>query len=277
MDKPILFEDYYDISTATYCENPALMIPIGVNHRGTLEQVEITEKPWQHVLVAGHAGTGKSNYLHTVLASLLLNYSAEQLNIWLEDGGMCEYNRFVNTAPEHVKRVNTCSEAESYIAFIDALEEELDNRLKYLASVEKTSFYACHQEVNKCSFPRLVVMIDGFDHFVRCLFDTNHHYVEKMEHIVRRASACGMTFIVSTQEALFLAQHISRSFFELFGIRIATRQLSDSYSVLFNHRTTELVRDLKLGEMITSNSTDRKVNMLYISTEIEWKIVTKER
>lgn len=277
MDKPILFEDYYDISTATYCENPALMIPVGVNHQGILEQVEITDKYWQHVVVCGHAGAGKSNYMHAVLASLLLNYSAEQLNIWLEDGGMCEYNRFANTAPEHVKRVNTCSEPESYIAFIDALEEELDNRLKYLASVEKNSFYACYREVNKCPFPRLVVMIDGFDHFARFLFDTNHHHAEKMEHILRRASACGMAFIVSTQEAMFLAQHISRSFFELFGIRIATRQSSDSYSILFNPGAIELARDLKLGEMITSVSPNRKMNMLYISSEIERQIIEKSK
>ena len=124
MDKPILFEDYYDISTATYCENPALMIPIGVNHRGTLEQVEITEKPWQHVLVAGHSGSGKSNYIHSVLASLLLNYSADQVNLWLSDGGMCEFNLFSDNAPAHIKRVNTSHDPASYIAFVDALEKD---------------------------------------------------------------------------------------------------------------------------------------------------------
>lgn len=277
MDKPTLFEKYYNIDADANIEKPSFMIPLGVNSHGILEQVEIIDKHWQHIVVAGHAGTGKSIYLHTVLASLLLSYSADQVNLWLSDGGMCEFNRFTDNAPAHIKRVNTTSDPASYIAFVDALETEIDSRLKYLASVEKTSFYACCREANKCSFPRLVIVVDGFDHFIRCLSEVGHQYVSKMEHIVRRASTCGITFVISTQEALFLAQRISQSFFELFGIRIATKQLSDSYSVLFDHRTTDLARDLKLGEIITSNFPKQKLNMLYISTEIERQIIAKKR
>ena len=273
MDKPILFEDYFDIFTVIYCKNPALMIPIGVNHQGALEQVEITQNPWQHVLVAGHSGSGKSNYIHSVLASLLLNYSADQVNLWLSDGGMCEFNLFSNNAPAHIKRVNTSHDPASYIAFVDALEKEIEERLKCLADGEKTSFYSWCCDSGRYPCPRLIVMIDGFDHFVRCLSEVNHHYVEKTEYIVRRASVCGITFIVSTQEALFLAQRISRSFFELFGVRVATRQSPDSYNVLFNHPTAELTRELKLGEIITNNSSDQKINMLYISPEKERQIV----
>ena len=92
MNKPILFEDYYNITETTHSEIPALMIPIGINDQGVLDQVAITEKHWQHILVAGHSGSGKSTYLHTVLGSLLLNYTTEQVNIWLSDGGMCEFN-----------------------------------------------------------------------------------------------------------------------------------------------------------------------------------------
>lgn len=277
MDKPILFEDYFDISTVTYCENPALMIPIGVNHQGSLVQVEIAEKPWQHVLVAGHAGSGKSNYIRSVLASLLLNYSADQVNLWLSDGGMCEFNLFPDKAPAHIKRVNTSHDPASYIAFVDALEKEIEDRFKCLADGGKTSFYSWCCDSGRYPCPRLIVMVDGFDHFVRCLSEVNHHYVEKMEYIVRRASACGITFIVSTQEALFLAQHISRSFFELFGVRVATRQSPDSYGVLFNPCAVVLARNLKLGETITSSSPDRKMNMLYISSEIERQIIEKSK
>lgn len=277
MDKPILFEDYFDLSTVTYCKNPALMIPIGVNHQGALEQVEITQNPWQHVLVAGHAGSGKSNYIHSVLASLLLNYSADQVNLLLSDGGMCEFNLFSDKAPAHIKRVNTSHDPASYIAFVDAIEKEIEDRFKCLADGEKTSFYSWCCASGRYPCPRLIVMMDGFDHFVRCLSEVNHHYVEKTEYIVRRASACGITFIVSTQEALFLAQHISRSFFELFGVRVATRQSPDSYGILFNPGVVELAREIKLGEMITSVSPNRKMNMLYISPRMERKIVETVR
>lgn len=277
MDEPILFEKYYNISTDNYCDNPVLSIPLGVNEQGVLEQVEITDKPWQHILVAGHCGSGKSNYLHTVLGSVLLNYSAEQVDMWLSDGGMCEFNRFADNAPAHIKRVNTSSDSASYIAFVDALEKETTSRRKCLADVEKTSFYSWRCDSGKYPLPRLIVMVDGFDHFIRSISEVNRHYTEKLESIVRRASACGITFIVSTQEALFLAQHISRSFFELFGICIATKQSPDSYGILFKPRVMELTRNLRLGEMITSTSPDQKMNMLYISTGIERQITAKKR
>lgn len=275
MDEPILFENYYNISTDNYCDNPVLSIPLGVNEQGVLEQVEITDKPWQHILVAGHCGSGKSNYLHTVLGSVLLNYSAEQVDMWLSDGGMCEFTRFADNAPAHIKRVNTSSDSASYIAFVDALEKEITSRLKYLADVEKTSFYSWRCDSGKYPLPRLIVMIDGFDHFVRCLFDTNHHYVEKMEHIVRRASTCGIIFIVSIQEALFLAQHISRSFFELFGIRIATKQSPDSYAVLFGVPTVAMEHNLILGDAIVNTPTIRKVELLYLNTQVERQIIDR--
>lgn len=213
--------------------------------------------------------------MHTLLASLLLSYSAEQMGVYLEDQGMCEFNRFANTAPAHIRSVNICSSSESYIAFVDTLEREIDNRLKHLASVEQTSFYASYQEKAPRSFPRLVVMIDGFDHFVRCLFDIDHDYVKKLEHIVRRASACGMTFIVSTQEALFLAQHISRSFFELFGIRIATKQSPDSYAVLFGVPTVAMEHNLILGDAIVNTPTIRKVKLLHLNTQVERLILDR--
>lgn len=277
MNKLTLFENYYDIVTDTNIEKPSLMIPLGVNEQGILEQAEITDKHWQHILIAGHCGSGKSIYLHTVLGSVLLNYSAEQVDMWLSDGGMCEFNRFADNAPAHIKRVNTSSDSASYIAFVDALEKETTSRLKCLADAEKTSFYSWCCDSGKYPLPRLIVMIDGFDHFIRSISEVNRHYTEKLESIVRRASACGITFIVSTQEALFLAQHLSRSFFELFGIRIVTKQSPDSYGILFNTRVLELTRNLKLGEMITSFSPDRKMNMLYISTEIERQIIAKKR
>ena len=282
MNKPILFEDYYNITATTHNENPSLMIPIGINDQGSLNQVEITEKHWQHILVAGHAGSGKSTYLHTVLGSLLLNYTAEQVNIWLSDGGTCEFNRFAETAPAHIKRVNTSSDSASYIAFVDALEKEIKDRLKCLSDAEKNSYYSWCCDDGKDPLPRLIIIVDGFNHFVRTLSEVNRHYVEKLESIARFASACGITFIVSTQEALYLAQHISRSFFDLLGIRIATKQMRDSYDLLFESPIVDMVHSLKLGEAVTNLSPIQKVQLLYMDTQIcdqivELSITTSQR
>jgi hypothetical protein len=139
------------------------------------------------------------------------------------------------------------------------LDAEVKRRIIYLAAAEKTSFYSHYQETGEQPFPRMVIMIDGFDHFVCGLSDVDRYCIEKLENIVKYASNCGITFIVSAQEALFLAQRISRSFLELFGIRIATKRSADSYDVLFNPRETGGTREFQSG----------KVRMLYITSEIE--------
>ena len=268
----VLFEDYIN-TTFIDRNNASLLIPIGVNQQGVLEQVEITDKHWQHVLVAGHAGSGKSNYLHTVLTSLLLNYSAEQLNIWLSDSGMYEFNRFAKHAPAQIKQINTSSEPTSYIAFVDALEEEINKRIQCLAKMGRTSYYSCVTESENCPFPRLMVVLDCFDHVIRDLSKINRDYVEKFDNAVRYASACGITFLVSTQEALFLAQQINRRFFESFGIRIATKQSLDSYSILFDNSAARLVQDFKLGEAIVNTQGVHKVKLLYLADSIEDDII----
>ena len=276
MDTPLLFENYFDISNEEKTGNASLMIPLGVNDQGILEQAEITHKHRQHILVTGRSGAGKSVYLRTVLAGLLLRTSAYQVNFWLEDNGMCEFNHFADTAA-HIKRVNTCIDPESPIAFVDALEAELETRLVHLASLKKRSFYACCRETNRCPFPRLVIMIDGFDHFMRCLSERDYPYARKMERIARYASTCGITFVVSTQETSSPTHHIPASLLEWFGIRITIKQSPNRHGILYDSETGAGICDLPSGEMFASLPPARKLNMLYISPEIERQIIEKSR
>ena len=268
-----IFEDYFDISRLTKNSNQTLKIPLGVNEAAILEEVEITEKSFQHVLVTGHAGTGKSVFLHSVLGSMLINYTAEQLNIWLSDSGMYEFNRFKNNPPAHIKRVNTSSDPASYIAFVNALEAEINRRFRHIADAEKTSFYSCCCDVAGCPFPRIVVIIDCFNHFVHGLSEVNYRYIEKLENILRCASACGITLIVSIQEATSLIQCLPKSALILFGIRVATKQLSSSYALLFDSGATNLARNLMLGEAIVNQGGLHKVSLLYLDRKIEEKLI----
>lgn len=265
-----LFENYYNVSKTVHHDIDTLRIPLGISEAGIPEYIDITEEPRHHLVVAGHAGTGKSVYMHTLIGSLLLNYTAQQVHIWLSDGGACEFNRFASNTPAHIKRVHTSRESDASVAFAEALEEEVNQRLTCLAAAKKNSYYSCCHETGQPPFPRLVVIIDGFDHFARGL---SNEGLCRLNAVIHRAAACGITLVISTQEALYLAQQMPSGFFNSFGIRIATAQLSDSHALLFEPISVNPARNLVLGEAFVNMPTTHKINLLFLSMKTEEQII----
>ena len=273
----MLFENHFRVTEVESSDRASLMIPLGVNHQGSLEQLEITDDPSHHVLIAGHSGSGKANCLRAVLGSILLNYSPEQVNVWLADCGMCAFNCFVSTAPAHIKRVSISSEPASYAGFLDALDEEVHTRLSVLTKTGQASFYASCVKEGKPPFPRAVIVLDFFDRFVSGLAEVSRHCIDKLESIIKIASVCGITFIVAAGEAISLKQHLSQVSFDLFSIRLSGKQLSESCSVLFGSGSEALVRDLFMGEMVTNHPQCHKIKLLYISQETVSQICEKAK
>ena len=86
MKDTALFEDYYDITRQTKTDSEAFSVPLGITESNILKTLSFSHMPHQNVLVTGHAGTGKSTFLHTVLNTILLHQSADQARVWIYDG-----------------------------------------------------------------------------------------------------------------------------------------------------------------------------------------------
>lgn len=277
MKNDALFENFYCISK-TECKSARLLrLPIGVNEDGRLEEVEIGTGGRQHIMVCGHVGSGKSIYLQTLIHSVLLNYSADDVQLWLSDSGTCEFDCFAKIAENHIERVSIESKTENYVDFIDALKEEVCRRRNILIAEQENSYDLYWRKNNKAPFPRLIVVIDSFNHFANALneadYNADYKYTWELDHIARYAHAYGITFVISVQSLDNLFHRTPYGFFERFDTYIMTRQPKDFFIRCLGADASDLAQNMKLGDALVNVPFLHKVTLLYISRETRMEIL----
>jgi S-DNA-T family DNA segregation ATPase FtsK/SpoIIIE len=67
----------------------ALTLALGLDDRAELRVADLARAP--HLLIAGTTGSGKSSYVHALLASLLVRYTIHELRLILIDTGGLEF------------------------------------------------------------------------------------------------------------------------------------------------------------------------------------------
>ncbi len=72
----------------------AAHVPLGVDLVGHLHSVDVSQNTCPHLLVAGTAGSGKSEWMRTALAGLLLRNTPESLQLVLIDPKRSAFNGF---------------------------------------------------------------------------------------------------------------------------------------------------------------------------------------
>jgi DNA segregation ATPase FtsK/SpoIIIE, S-DNA-T family len=77
------------LSSAFANARGALTLALGLDDRAELRVADLARAP--HLLIAGTTGSGKSSYVHALLASLLVRYTIHELRLVLIDTGGLEF------------------------------------------------------------------------------------------------------------------------------------------------------------------------------------------
>ena len=271
MRKPYLFEDYYNID-----QHPSsgsdFSIPLGVTDEMGLEEYRISGENRGLILVSGRCGSGKSNYLHTILNSTLLKYSSKDVNIWLYEYKAFEYRAFLNTSIPHITGKWIGHEDHSNEAFIDALEAEIETRKRVFIANDCTNYDHYLRNTGDSHLPRLLVIIEEFDILVHELFEADYSYRYRLDNILQMAHAFGITLVFSVQD-VYHCRYITAN---ILSKHIAMRQSDDSIKEQFNTQDAiELSHSLVIGEAIIDIPTIHKIDLLYIKPDIERLVIAK--
>ena len=271
MRKVYLFEDYYDIDqTATI--NGEFSIPLGVSENGGLEEFHITEENRGPLLVSGRCGSGKSNYLHSLLNSIFLRYSSDQVNVWLYEYAKFEYGVIMNSSIPHVTGKWIGSENNTTEDFIASLEREIEERTKMFIENGCSHYEQYLRNIGNDYLPRVLVVIEDFDMLINELFRADYSYKSRFDSIIRMAHAFGITLVFSVQDALRCGYVVANALSK----HIAMRQSDESIKAQFNSAdAVELANSLIIGEAIIDIPAVHKVNLLYITPDIEKKIIAQ--
>jgi S-DNA-T family DNA segregation ATPase FtsK/SpoIIIE len=134
----------------------SIYVPVGYGRRG-FEYVDITDPETAHILVAGTSGSGKSTLLRLIIASLHLNYTDNEIQLWLADfKNGAEFSLFRNTTLVK-KSIKSVFDAEQF--FLDALKE-CERRYNLMGNADTPDIDKYNEKFPDKKLPHIIIMID---------------------------------------------------------------------------------------------------------------------
>lgn len=172
-------------------------VSVGIDSYGNILKIDFDKVP--HLLVAGATGSGKSVFLHTLIANLLLNNHGEQIMLYLIDPKVVEFEGYkkLSLVKGHIHVRNTYEEA---IKVLNTLSNVMEKRFKLLSKFGCKSVFEFNKK-HKSRFTRIICIIDELADLV--LRDKGKRGKSEFELLVctlaAKARAAGIHLILSTQ------------------------------------------------------------------------------
>ncbi|MDE7213997.1 MAG: DNA translocase FtsK [Anaeroplasmataceae bacterium] len=253
---------YGDILTDDYINSKKnLLIAMGKDIDGTPVFQNIIDMP--HALIAGATKSGKSVCINTLLVSLLIKNSPDQLKLILVDPKKVELS-FYNNLPHLATPV-----IDDPVIATEALKwavAEMERRYELLAvsRVRNIEDYARKRETKPEmeNLPFIVIVVDEFnDLIMQCGVEANDAIVR----LAQKARAAGIHIILATQRPT--VNVVSGTIKANITCRIAFRVATDADSrIILDEQGAESL--LGRGDMlIKNNGLPERVQGAYISDD----------
>ncbi len=190
---PVYLRDVLESDVYRRLQAP-LAVGLGESVSGEAYAIDLARMP--HLLIAGATGTGKSVCIKTLIASLIIQHTPDQLQLILIDPKRVEMLRF-NGLPHLVGPVEV--EGERIVGVLRWLVAEMERRYELfeaLGARQLRTYNIRRQRQGEAPLPYIVVLIDE-------LADLMVQYSAEVERTLCRlaqmARATGIHLVVATQ------------------------------------------------------------------------------
>lgn len=191
------FEKLFDLDSFWKKDGAkGIVLPVAVNLEGKIENLVLGTSEYPFGMLAGHAGCGKSSFLHTVISSVVSNYHPEDVQLWLSDYKLIEFAQYTDNAPPHIRFVGLANTKEYTLSFIDKIFAEQNRRADLFGKITSVEDYRNTNGAH--SMPRLLIVIDEF-HVMSDHIADEPEYKNKLTRIFKEARAFGITMLLSDQ------------------------------------------------------------------------------
>lgn len=186
-------------SEAARADHDPMLVSLGMDVSGNARLLRLTELP--HVLIAGATGAGKSSCINSVLTSLLMRSTPEEVRLILVDPKRVELGQY-NDAPHLLTRVITNPKKAA-----DALQwavAEMDRRYDLLAdagvrdidSYRETYDAGGLDEDAFDRFPYIVIVVDELNDLMMV---AGRVVEDSIVRIAQMSRAVGIHLVIATQ------------------------------------------------------------------------------
>jgi hypothetical protein len=172
-------------------------IPYAVGYDMMGEMVIVDIAQFNHLLIGGTSGSGKSSALHSLLMSIVCKQKADKVKLLLLDFGGSRLKMFNNT-PHMVEPTITVREFEKGQKYILALTRLMEKRLEKLELIDERKY---DKEIEK--WPCIICVIDEFPTFIRKLTAGKGNKLSYMlvADLLERARKVKIHLILAAQDA----------------------------------------------------------------------------
>ena len=171
-------------------EDAELLIVAGQDTVGNVITFDLASTP--HMLIAGSTGSGKSVAINTIITSLLMKYSPEEVKMILVDPKMVEFTPYHNI-PHLITPVIT-SPGDANLALKQAVNE-MERRYRMMAENGARNIKELNAKLEE-KLPYIVIVIDEL---ADLMMVAAKEVEESIMRITQKARAAGIHMIVATQ------------------------------------------------------------------------------
>lgn len=175
-------------------------VPLGVTENNKPIYRDIIDQP--HLLVAGETGSGKSNMIHVIIASLLMRTDPDELKIIMVDlkGGLELYHY---EGVPHLLEVEGTDKGiiydrEDVPQALDWLIREGERRAKKIKSAGHRNLANFNKYKSSNRIPRIILIIDEWAD-VRLVRGLGAKCERRLSNLAQKMRAVGIHIILATQ------------------------------------------------------------------------------
>ncbi len=208
-------------------------IPLGKAGATKRQNLTLGQGTSQHVLIAGRTGSGKSTMMHALITNLALNYSPDEIELYLIDFKKgVEFKVYATHALPHASVVAIESEREFGISVLQRLDTEIRLRADRFRDAGVQDVNGFRNVPGAPPLPRIVLIVDEFQEFFVEEDKLAQEAALLLDRLVRQGRAFGIHVHLGSQ-SLGGAFTLARSTLGQMAVRIALQcSEADSHLIL---------------------------------------------
>lgn len=222
-------------------------IPFGLTSERKVAKLQITQKDAQNTaIIIGKPGSGKSVFLHSVICNAIVNYSPEELSLYLIDFSGVEFNTYALHKIPHARVIAPEAEREFGLSILDELVEEGGRRVSLCNQYNVSNIVDLKKANPEIKMPRILVIIDEFQKLFEVDDKINVYASTRLHIIIKEFRKFGINLILATQSL----RACSGLPIDLIANRILFKSAPDDFSRLITLPSGSRMPLLKNGECI---------------------------